>query len=188
MNDDYDDIGPSYSDLSDDYTPRYEEPPLPLSEIDEVPGESPLLIGSDGDDIGQQTKVKFRVDGNGDPERQLALFVPYDMLASAHGYLIQDLGDRPKTMPRDECELCGSPIIAKADEWLCELGVREDQCECNWCLLRGQWMRGEYRPSGGRPAKRCGTEDCKRRAARERKRRQRERERADREGVTETPL
>ncbi|WP_457160555.1 hypothetical protein, partial [Mycobacteroides abscessus] len=42
--------------------------------------EAPLVMGDDGDDAGKLTKTKFRIDGNGDPERMLAQLAPQDML------------------------------------------------------------------------------------------------------------
>lgn len=143
---------------------------------------APLAMGHDGDDSGQLTSVKFRLDGNGDQARLLASLAPADMLQSGHGFLIRDIGTTRKTFWRTTCELCGTALAPPAAEgWLCELGCQPgstewDQCRCNWCLLRGQWLRGEYRPKGGRPAKRCNAPECKRKAARERKRRQRIRE------------
>ncbi|WP_420879810.1 hypothetical protein [Rhodococcus sp. (in: high G+C Gram-positive bacteria)] len=145
---------------------------------------APLVMGHDGDDTGPLTKQKFRIDGNGDEKRLLALLAPTDMMQSGHGFAIRDIGAAPKTTWRTTCELCGTALpLPAADGWVCELdcepGTREwDTCRCNWCLIRGQWLRGEFRPKGGRPAKRCGTPECKRRAAAERKRRQRDREKA----------
>lgn len=147
------------------------------------PYRAPLEAGSDGDDIGKQTKVKFRVDGNGDPERLLAQLAPADMLQSGHGFLIRDAGEPPKTIWRTSCEVCGSALpLPGAEGWVCEFGAQPgsadwDQCQCNWCLLRGQWLRTQYRPRGGRPAQRCGTAECTRYANRERKRKQRLNER-----------
>lgn len=143
---------------------------------------APLTMGHDGDDSVQLTSVKFRLDGNGDQARLLASLAPADMLQSGHGFLIRDIGTTRKTFWRTTCELCGTALAPPAAEgWLCELGCQPgstewDQCGCNWCLIRGQWLRGEYRPRGGRPAKRCNASDCKRKAAQERKRRQRIRE------------
>ncbi len=142
--------------------------------------------GNDGDDIGKLTKVKFRVDGNGDLERLMASMAPADLMQSGHGFLVRSMGGRPKTVWPTSCELCGSTIIAPAEEWLCQLGnfgevVEPDgpfrsastTCNCNWCLHYQMWLRGEYRPKGGRPAKRCGSSDCKKIAARNRKRKSR---------------
>lgn len=161
-----------------------EDAPLTTVKDPHEVNRAPLVFGHDGDDTGQRTRIKFRVDGNGDQDRLLAELAPSDMLQSGHGFLIRDVGTAPKTPWRTTCELCGTALAQPAAEgWICELGCipgtqEWDQCGCNWCLLRGQWMRGEYRPRGGRPAKRCGTRECTTRAARERKRRQRERERA----------
>lgn len=145
---------------------------------------APLAMGHDGDDTGQLTRLKLRIDGNGDQTRLLASLAPADMMQSGHGFQIRDMGATPKTVWRTTCELCGVALALPAAEgWLCELGCQPgteewDQCNCNWCLIRGQWLRGEFRPMGGRPAKRCGTPECKRRAATERKRKQRAREKA----------
>ncbi|AFR50026.1 hypothetical protein KTR9_3391 [Gordonia sp. KTR9] len=102
-----------------------------------------------------------------------------DLLNSGHGYQIRDVDSRPKTTWATRCEICGESLpMPDAGEWVCELGAEPDSedwavCQCSWCLIRGQWLRGEYRPKAGRPPKRCGTADCKRRAATVRKRKER---------------
>jgi len=157
----------------------------------DIPDESPMQMGDDGDDIGKLTKIKFRIDGNGDTERQLNLLAPVDMLQSGHGFMVRDLGERPRSDWAKSCELCGMQLLPPAGEWVCEVGnlpgsAEWDTCSCNWCLLRGQWLRGEYRPRGGRPAKRCGTAECTRKAATARQRKSRANRKA--RSVTETPL
>lgn len=147
-----------------------------------------LEMGHDGDDEGSPEKISYRLNvprsGNDDVEDERpTLLAPSDLMQSGHGFQICDLGARPKTEWRTTCEQCGVALTPPADDWFCELenlpgNVEWDRCECNWCLLRGQWMRGEFRPKGGRPAKRCGTPECTRRAARERKRQQRARDKA----------
>lgn len=144
-----------------------------------------LQMGSDGDDIGKLTKVKVRVDGNGDPERTLAQLAPHDMLDSGHGFVVRSADPAPKTEWATDCEVCGDPILPSAGEWICEFGEPMMDCQCNACLYWGMWLRGEYRPRGGRPAKRCGTAECNRKAARERQRKSRAARKA--RGVTETP-
>ncbi len=145
--------------------------------------QPPLVMGDDGDDTGRLTKVKFRADGNGDQERALALLAPQDMLDSGHGFMVRSANSQPETAAR--CEMCGDPLIASADGWMCEFTEPLTPCGCNACLHRGMWLRGEYRPKGGRPAKRCGTEECNRKAARDRQRKSRAaRKKAS---VTETP-
>lgn len=147
--------------------------------------EAPLVMGDDGDDAGKLTKAKFRIDGNGDPERMLAQLAPQDMLDSGHGFMVRTQTVQPRTEWRTTCEVCGDPILAAAGEWLCELGrLASTLCNCNWCLHYQMWLRGEYRPRGGRPAQRCGTAECKRKAARERQRKSRAARKA--QGVTET--
>ncbi|MEV4635252.1 hypothetical protein AB0J79_18665 [Rhodococcus coprophilus] len=151
-----------------------------------------LEMGHDGDDDGQPEMIRHRLNGprngNDDTEDEPpSLLAPSDMMQSGHGFQIRDLGARPKTEWRTTCELCGDPLPPPAaDGWICELGSLPGseewgRCECNWCLLRGQWMRSEFRPKGGRPAKRCGTPECTRRAATERKRQQRARDKARKE-------
>ncbi|AWT52591.1 hypothetical protein D806_016070 [Mycolicibacterium smegmatis MKD8] len=141
-------------------------------------GEYPLTIGTDGDDVGRRAKIKVRVDGNGDPERTLAQLAPDDLMASSHGFLIRTV-EAPKTTWRTTCEVCDRPLpLTPAAEWVCEHGSRPgshawDQCRCNWCLIRGQWLRGEYRTRGGQPKKRCGLPDCTRVGAKLRKRKSR---------------
>lgn len=160
--------------------------------------EAPLVMGDDGDDTGKLTKIKFRIDGNGDTERMLDQLAPQDMLDSGHGFMVRTQTVQPKTEWRTTCEVCGDPILAAANEWLCQLGhfgqsvepngpfrPASALCNCNWCLHYQMWLRGEYRPQGGRPAKRCGTAECKRKAARERQRRSRAARKA--QDVTETP-
>jgi hypothetical protein len=122
-----------------------------------------LHIGDDGDDIGR-------------PARDQTVG---DMLDSGHGFLVRDLGEPPKTNWRTTCEVCGDPLPpSAAGEWFCQFV--EDKpasamCNCNWCLHYQMWLRGEYKPNGGRPAKRCGTKECTKKAARERKRKSRAR-------------
>lgn len=151
--------------------------------------EAPLVMGDDGDDTGKLTKTKFRIDGNGDTERVLAQLVPQDLLESGHGFMVRTQLVAPKTEWRQTCEVCGDPILAAADEWFCQLGrplrPASALCNCNWCLHYQMWLRGEYRPKGGRPAKRCGTAECKRKAARERQRKSRAARKA--RDVTDTP-
>jgi hypothetical protein len=110
------------------------------------------------------------------------------MLTSGHGFMVRDLGSPPKTEWPRNCELCNEPLLPPADEWICEVGNQPGSpgwsaCACNWCLLRGLWLRGDYRPKGGRPAKRCGRPECTRKAARERQRRSR----AARRGMSQKP-
>ena len=116
---------------------------------------------------------------------------PGDMLPSGHGYMVRDLGAAPTTEWRQTCEVCGEHLPPPAaGEWVCQFHEEKPGsvlCNCNWCLHYQMWLRGEYRPRGGRPAKRCGTKECSRRAARDRKRLQRERERAVRDGVSQKP-
>jgi hypothetical protein len=143
--------------------------------------DAPLEAGHDGDDLGQLTAVKF---GAGSEERLLTLLAPSDLVQSSHGFLIRDIGDASETNWAKSCELCGEPLKPPANEWVCEVasdpGTPEwADCQCNWCFYRRLWERGEYRPHGGRPAKRCGTQECKRKAARAR---------AKGGHVTETPL
>ena len=143
--------------------------------------ESPLVVGGDGDDVAAFTRTKLRVDGNGDQEKTLAALAPGDLSQSGHGFVVRSLGDPPKTEWRQTCEVCGDPMLPLSGTWVCEVGHQAgssgwNSCRCNWCLLRGLWLRGQYRPQGGRPAKRCGTAECTRKANRERKRQQRERE------------
>ena len=165
------------TNLADHYkAPEPEYAASVPSGMDSTYDESPLVMGDDGDDAGARTKVKFRVDGNGDPDRTLAAMAPGDMLASGHGYMVRDLGEAPTTEWRQTCEVCGE-----------HLPPGSVLCNCNWCLHYQMWLRGEYRPRGGRPAKRCGTKECSRMAARDRKRLQRERERAVRDGVSQKP-
>ncbi|UTT48919.1 hypothetical protein [Rhodococcus gordoniae] len=151
---------------------------------------APLEMGHDGDDDGQPEKIRYRLNGprsgSGDTDELPSLLAPSDLMQSGHGFQIREFGARPKTEWRTTCELCGVALTPPADDWVCELGSPSGgeewgRCECNWCLLRGQWMRGEFRPKGGRPAKRCGTRECTRRAATERKRQQRARDKARKE-------
>jgi hypothetical protein len=168
------------SDLADFYTQTQVEPALVVpAGLDQYYDEAPLVMGDDCDDVGPRTKVKFRVDGNGDPERTLAATAPGDLLSSGHGFLVRDLGEPPKTDWRTTCEVCGDPLPpSAAGEWFCQF--RENKpasamCNCNWCLHYQMWLRGEYKPRGGRPAKRCGTKECAKKAARGRKRKSRAR-------------
>lgn len=149
----------------------------------EATDQPPLVMGHDGDDTGMLGTVKFRADGNGDPQRALALLAPQDMLNSGHGFMVRSASAQPVTTAH--CEICGDPLIASADGWVCEFTDPLTLCGCNACLYRAMWLRGEYRPKGGRPAKRCGTAECKRKAARERQRKSRAAKKAG--GVTETP-
>lgn len=143
------------------------------------PDETPILGGDDGDDNGEESE-----HGYGSP----ALF---DMVQAGHGFLIKSTGLAPKLPRLQDCETCGAPIpLPGADDWVCELGslpgsLDWDICGCNWCLHRRLWLQERYSPNGGRPAKRCGSADCKRIAAAER---QRKRRTARKSGsVTETP-
>lgn len=93
-----------------------------------------------------------------------------DLQSANHGFLIREQ-QRPKTLWRTTCEICDGALPLIYEEWVCELGSEPGTvewwcCECGWCQLRGQWLRGEYRPRGGRPPKRCGTAECNRKAAR----------------------
>jgi hypothetical protein len=167
------------TNLADHYQAPEPEFALPRSKgLDSAYDESPLVMGDDGDDVGPRTKVKIRVDGNGDPERTLAAMAPGDLLSSGHGYLVRDLGAAPTTEWRQTCEVCGDHLPPPAaGEWFCQF--REDKpasvmCNCNWCLHYQMWLRGEYRPRGGRPAKRCGARECTRKAGSERQRKSRE--------------
>jgi len=167
------------TNLADHYeTPEPEYAPPPSQGLDSAyDDESPLVVGDDGDDTGQITKVKFRIDGNGDAERTLAALAPRDLMSSGHGFMVRDLGEPPKTDWRQTCEVCGDPLPPPAaGEWFCQF--REEKpasvmCNCNWCLHYQMWLRGEYKPRGGRPAKRCGTKECTRKAASERQRKSR---------------
>lgn len=75
--------------------------------------EAPLTPGDDGDDVKKLTPIKFRIDGNGDQQRLVASLAPRDMVASGHGFLIDDRRSRPwKTMRRTHCAYCGGPMPA----------------------------------------------------------------------------
>lgn len=56
--------------------------------------QAPLVTGV-GNDVGQLTKIKFRVDGNGDQERLVASLAPADMIQSGHGFMIDNCRSRP---------------------------------------------------------------------------------------------
>ncbi|SLI45987.1 Uncharacterised protein [Mycobacteroides abscessus subsp. massiliense] len=196
--------------LGDDYltdlTPT-SEGVVPLTEGWRSPPETialdatdqpPLVMGDDGDDTGRLVKVKIRVDGNGDAERTLAQLAPRDMLDSGHGFLVRSADPAPKTVWATNCEVCGGPLLPPASEWFCQLGnfgrsaepdgpflPASTSCDCSWCIHYQLWLRGEYRPRGGRPAKRCGTAECKRKANRDRQRKSRAARKA--RDVTETP-
>ncbi|MCP2626501.1 hypothetical protein NLB33_27025 [Mycolicibacterium smegmatis] len=163
------------ANLEDLFRPPEPEPGTLFSS---APNESPLIMGTDGDDVGRRTKVKMRVDGNGDPERTRAELAPIDLMEANQGFLIRTI-EAPKTTWRTTCEICERPLpLTKAGSWVCELGSRPgspawDQCRCNWCLIRGQWMRGAYRANGGQPRKRCDLPDCNRIGAKLRKRKSR---------------
>lgn len=176
------------TNLADHYDAAPEHAIPPPKGLDCAYDESPFVIGDDGDDTGQATKVKFRIDGNGDAERTLAALAPSDLLSSGHGFLVRDLGEPPKTHWRATCEVCGDPLPPPAaGEWLCQFSESKPaslMCNCNWCLHYQMWLRGDYRPRGGRPAKRCGTKECARKAASERKRKSRA---ARKGGVSQKP-
>jgi hypothetical protein len=168
------------TNLADHYNvPEPEYVPPPSKGLDSAYDEALLVMGDDGDDTGRITKVKFRVGGNGDAERTLAALAPRDLMSSGHGFLIRDPGEPPKTDWRTTCEVCGDPLPPPAaGEWFCQFREKKPasaMCNCNWCLHYQMWLRGEYRPRGGRPAKRCGTRECTKKAARERKRKSRAR-------------
>lgn len=125
-------------------------------------GESDLLMGNDGDDIGQSAR-----------DQEIG-----DMLDSGHGFLIRGIGE-PVAVRRTTCEICDGPLPTPgADpDWLCEYydGTRpaSPTCNCSWCLMYQEYLAGNYQPRGGRPRKQCGSAKCKRIAARIRKQRQR---------------
>lgn len=166
------------NELGDTNLADHFRPPDPEPGTVERPGDYPLTMGTDGDDVGRRVKVKIRIDGNGDPERTRAELAPMDLMDASQGFLIRTI-EAPKTTWRTSCKICDRPLPpSAAGEWVCELGnlpgtPEWDTCPCNWCLIRGQWLRGEYRPRGGRPAERCGLSDCKRVAAKLRQRRAR---------------
>lgn len=166
------------SELGDTNLSDHFRPPEPEPGTVERPDDFPLTMGTDGDDVGRRVKVKMRIDGNGDPERTRAELAPMDLMEANQGFLIRTI-EAPKTTWRTTCRICDRPLPpSSAGEWFCENGSLPgtpdwDTCRCNWCLIRGQWLRGEYRPRGGRPAQRCGLPDCKRVAAKLRKRKSR---------------
>jgi hypothetical protein len=112
-------------------------------------------------------------------ERAIGAQAIVDLTQANQGFLVHDLGTPHKTVWRTTCEVCDNPLpLPQEDGWVCERGNEPGSalwslCNCNWCLIRGQWLRGEYRPRGGRPPKRCGTAECTRTANRERQRRHR---------------
>lgn len=164
------------AELGDTNLADHFHPPDPAPGTVERPGDYPLAMGTDGDDVGR--RVKVRTDGNGDPERTLAELAPIDLMEANQGFLIRTV-EAPKTTWRTTCQICDRPLPpSSAGEWFCENGSLPgtadwDTCRCNWCLIRGQWLRGEYRPRGGRPAEQCGLSDCKRVADKLRKRKSR---------------
>ena len=84
---------------------------VPTTEAEEGPYQeehrAALVMGHDGDDTGQLARVKFRVDGNGDQVRLLALLAPADMMQSGHGFQVRSAASAPKTTWRTTCEECG---------------------------------------------------------------------------------
>ena len=75
------------SDLADFYPVPKDEPALVVpAGLDQYYDEAPLVMGDDGDDTGRITKVKFRVDGNGDAERSLAALAPRDICLPPRTY------------------------------------------------------------------------------------------------------
>jgi hypothetical protein len=75
------------SDLADFYPVPKDEPALAVpAGLDQYYDEAPLVMGDDGDDTGRITKVKFRVDGNGDAERSLAALAPRDICLPPRAY------------------------------------------------------------------------------------------------------
>lgn len=165
-------------ELGDTNLSDHFRPPDPEPGTVERPGDFPLAMGTDGDDVGRRVKVKIRIDGNGDPERTRAELAPMDLMNASQGFLIRTI-EVPKTTWRTTCKVCDRPLpLPSAGEWVCETGATPGTpewhtCRCNWCLIRGQWLRGEYRTQRGRPADRCGLADCKRVAAKLRKRKSR---------------
>lgn len=125
--------------------------------------EAPLRAGDDGDDYGTPRD-----------SQEVA-----DMVASGHGFLVREVTRRVERSTA--CEVCGEPLPGPSDagtDWLCQFddSLRTPAsltCNCNWCRSYQAYIRGEYRPRGGRPAKRCGSAECKRIAARDRQRKRR---------------
>lgn len=117
-------------------------------------GETPLVMGHDGDDVGRS---------DGDQAIK-------DMLESGHGFLVRSAPELPKTLGRMTCEVCGGPLPTPGDDpdWLCqyydETRPASPTCNCAWCLCYQDYLAGRYKPRGGRPRKRCGSKECDRKA------------------------
>ena len=128
-----------------------------------TPGEAPLMMGDDGDDVGRSGHHQ----------------AVGDMLDSGHGFLVRNAPAAPKTVWRETCEVCGDPLPTPGDDpdWLCqyydETRPASLTCNCAWCLRYQDYLAGKFRPQGGRPRKRCGNKACDREADRLRKRRDR---------------
>lgn len=153
------------SDLSDDYREIEDDEadPEPSETDSEESPEPSSQPEDDGDEIGT-------------PKRSGGIL---DIVDSGHGFRVFSV-DTPKELPTT-CEVCGGPILALSQDgidWLCQYDddlktPASIACNCAWCLSYKAYLAGRYRPQGGRPAKRCGSADCKRKAARDRKRKQR---------------
>lgn len=91
--------------------------------------QAPLALGDN--EPGQLTKVKLRVDGNGDQERLIASLAPADMMQSGHGFMVDDRRSRPwKTAKRTHCAHCGGPL-PKPDvsNYVCEFDPEATELE-----------------------------------------------------------
>lgn len=146
--------------------------------------QAPLEPGQAADDLGQQTRIKFRIDGNGDQDRMLASLAPADMMQAGHGYLIDDRSTPWKTARRMGCANCGGPLPRpKVDQYVCEfdpeatelelslIGIDQGPddravwpgrrsvpfgrgCQCSGCILRHLVANGDER-NRGQPRKAC---------------------------------
>jgi hypothetical protein len=99
-----------------------------------------------------------------------------------------------------DCRFCGASLRPVLGEWFCEFGpdgsgtayevceiqsVPVQECRCNWCLTRDQWLANQYR-TVGQPAMKCKAIECRRAHDRERQQRKRAKDRAAK-GGSRTP-
>jgi hypothetical protein len=105
-----------------------------------------------------------------------------DMLDAGHGFIAHEprgsVDGAPPATWRPTCKICGEPLTPTENvEWFCSYydGTRPASmtCNCPSCLYFQDYMKGKYRPRGGRPPWYCKSKECEKIRKKLEKRRQR---------------